>query len=92
MIFIYSGFIMDNEIIFRGRKITATDIETIRMLIQTHPGQKRTPLSKELCRIWNWRQPNGQIKDMICRSLLVKLDALKLIKLPPSQKLATYPF
>jgi hypothetical protein len=31
--------------------------------------------TRELCRKWNWIQPNGVLKDMICRGLLLRLNA-----------------
>jgi hypothetical protein len=36
-----------------------------------------------LCRLWNWRQPNGQLKDMACREILLTLKRKGLIVLPP---------
>ena len=66
----------------QGREVTQEDIELIRRLIEDNPSQRRTPLSKELCLLWNWRAPNGQIKDMSCRSLLLKLEQRGHITLP----------
>jgi len=43
----------------------------------------RTFISKELCRYWNWRQPNGALKDMACRDFLSRLEKKGLIILPP---------
>ncbi|NCP02458.1 MAG: DUF4338 domain-containing protein, partial [Deltaproteobacteria bacterium] len=39
-------------------------------------------ISQEVCREWDWRQPNGVLKDMVCRSLLLVLESKGLIKLP----------
>jgi len=38
-----------------------------------------------VCGRWNWRRPDGQIKDMACRELFRKLETRGLIKLPPRQ-------
>nr|MBC8417525.1 DUF4338 domain-containing protein [Desulfobacterales bacterium] len=32
---------------------------------------------------WNWRQPNGRLKDMACREVLLTLKRKGLISLPP---------
>jgi hypothetical protein len=36
-----------------------------------------------LCAAWNWRNAAGRLKDMACRSLLLKLEARGYIRLPP---------
>ena len=40
-------------------------------------------LSKKLCEDWDWRQPNGELRDMVCRSLMLALHRAELIELPP---------
>ena len=75
-----------NEIKYRGRIVSQEDIKTIKTVIKNHPDKNRRFISQEVCRVFDWRQPNGQLKDMICRSLLIKLDSLGLIKLPAPRK------
>ena len=67
----------------RGRDITQKDIEAIKKLITRYYGKGRKYISEELSRHWNWYQPNGNLKDMACREILLKLHRLDLIKLPP---------
>lgn len=55
------------------------------MLLQQHSSWNRSRLSRELCFRWNWRRPDGQIKDMACREFLRKLESRALIQLPPRQ-------
>ena len=57
----------------RHRVITEDDLGFIRRLIAEHPGSSRLALSKKLCQAWNWVQPNGALRDMVCRSLMLKL-------------------
>jgi len=73
---------MDETTTVQGRKITQDDIELVRRLIEVNPSRNRTRLSQELCLLWNWRAANGQIKDMACRSLLLKLEQRGHITLP----------
>ena len=73
---------MNKTTIIQGRRIAPKDIELIKKLINTNPSWGRTRLSKELCVLWNFRSANGNLKDMACRSLLLKLEKDKLIKLP----------
>lgn len=77
---------MSELMVIQGRALSAADLGLIRRLLETHPDWHRTQLSKELCRHWRWRTLGGQIKDMACRSLLRKLDARGLIRLPSPRK------
>ena len=43
----------------------------------------RTRISKEVCRKWDWRSPNGQWKDIAARDMLRGLDKAGEINLPP---------
>jgi len=74
---------METITTYRGRPISESDIVVIRQIISIHPDRSRRFISQEVCRIWNWRQTNGVLKDMVCRSLLLLLESKDLIKLPP---------
>jgi len=74
---------METIITYRRRSVTPEDVDVVRRIIETHPGKSRRFISQEVCREWDWRQPNGFLKDMVCRSLLLLLESKGLIKLPP---------
>ena len=74
---------MDPEQVIQGRAIRPEDVALIRGWLDTHPDSNRTRLSRELCAAWNWRNGAGRLKDMACRSLLLKLEARGQIRLPP---------
>jgi hypothetical protein len=67
---------------YRGQEIRAEDAAFVQRLITENPGWSRRRLSVELCRAWNWIQPNGALRDMVCRSLLLQLHRKQLIALP----------
>ncbi|MEA1964102.1 MAG: DUF4338 domain-containing protein [Candidatus Aerophobetes bacterium] len=69
--------------IIQGRETTDKDIAYVREMISSHPSWYRTRLSKELATLWNWRTSNGQLKDIACRSFLLKLEKRGYITLPP---------
>ena len=71
------------ELSYRGRVITGEDILYIRELIATHPRETRRRLSQTLCEAWQWKQPNGALRDMVCRGMLLMLDRAGQIELPP---------
>jgi hypothetical protein len=77
---------MDETFMIQGRQITPEDIIRIRELIARNPDWSRWRLSKVLSAEWNWRNVNGQLKDMAARSLLVKLNDRGLIMLPPRRQ------
>ena len=68
---------------FRHRAVTESDVAFIRKLVGEHPSASRRALSKQLCEAWNWVQPNGTLRDMVCRGLMLRLHRQGLIELPP---------
>ncbi|MBU0699614.1 MAG: DUF4338 domain-containing protein [Proteobacteria bacterium] len=72
----------------RKRTITEADLGSIQATINEHWDKGRTSISNILCQKWNWVQPNGQLKDMACREVLLTLNRKGLLKLPPRQNSA----
>jgi hypothetical protein len=70
---------------YRGRMVTTEDVVFIRRLIAEHPTATRRALSLKLCEAWNWVQPNGVPRDMVCRGLMLALHRAGQIQLPPSR-------
>lgn len=71
--------------IIQGKKIQP-DIQYIKQLLADNPSWGRSLISLELCRQWDWRNHNGQYKDMACRNLLLKLERAGCIVLPERQR------
>jgi hypothetical protein len=76
---------------YRGRTITESDVAFIRKLIADNPTASRWRLSKLLCEAWNWRQANGVLRDMVCRSMMLELHRAGHITLPPKRGWAPNP-
>ena len=74
---------MDVVFAYRGRRVTASDLGEVRALIAAHPQATRRALSQHLCAAWQWVQPNGRPRDMVCRGLMLGLHRAGLIELPP---------
>ena len=70
-------------ITIRKKTITQEDIPFIQATINEHWNKSRTHISKVLCEKWNWRQPNGRLKDMACREVLLTLKRKGFLSLPP---------
>ena len=67
---------------FRTREIRAADVAFLRGLIAANPALSRHALSARVCEAWNWVQPNGRLRDMVCRSLMLRLHRAGHIALP----------
>jgi hypothetical protein len=55
-------------------------------VIAGHPQWHRRRISEELARLWDWRSPSGQLKDMAARTLLLKHHGRGWITLPPRRR------
>ena len=67
---------------YRGRVISAAEVEFIRQLIASLPEASRRQLSLKLCEAWQWKQANGAPRDMVCRGLLLGLERAGQLELP----------
>jgi hypothetical protein len=74
---------MGGVIRYRGKEFSGEQIELARRLIEENPSMSRRRLSAKLCQAWDWRQPSGQLCDMICRGMLLECERAGLLKLPP---------
>jgi len=69
----------------QGQRVSP-DIGLIEKLLADNPAWGRSRLSVELCELWDWRAPNGQLRDMACRNLLLRLEKAGRITLPARQR------
>ena len=77
---------MEPEVRYRGREATAEDVAFINGLIAENPNDSRRALSIRICRAWNWVQPNGEPRDMVCRGFMLALHRAGHIRLPPPRQ------
>ena len=74
---------MRSNFLCQGRSIGAAELEWLASAVAAHPEWSRKRLARELCQHWQWRTPQGQLKDFAARSLLLKLHARGVLNLPP---------
>ena len=84
--------LMETLIRYRGRGFTEADVAFVRQFISEHPEDSRWALSRKLCEAWGWVQPNGALRDMVCRGLMLELDRAGYIQLPPVKQHSSSPF
>ncbi len=83
---------MSNILSYRGRTVTEADITFLRDVIAAHPDDSRRALSRRVCQAWNWKQSNGQLKEIVCRGLLLHLERAGYITQPPPKRvIGQYP-
>ena len=82
---------METVLRYRGRVVTAADVEFIRELIASDPEASRRRLSEKLCAAWGWVQPNGAPRSMVCRGLMLALSRAGHIELPPVRRVNPNP-
>lgn len=73
---------------YRGREIRAAEVDFLRELIAANPRLSRRALSAKVCQAWNWVQANGQLRDQVCRSLMLVLHRAGHIELPAPRRKA----
>jgi hypothetical protein len=73
---------MNVPLTYRKRVITQSDLSLIVKVIDEYRSEGRSAISRRLCEVWGWRQANGQLKDGVCRGLLLQLERNQLITLP----------
>ena len=73
---------------YRGREIRQPDILFLQELIAQNPSLSRRALSARVCEAWNWVQPNGQLRDMVCRGLMLVLHRAGHIELPAPRQIS----
>lgn len=71
---------------YRGQEIDRQQIAFLQEFIRTHPTSSRWKLSRQLCEALGWKQPNGALRDVVCRGLLLMLERAGVIELPPVRR------
>lgn len=66
-----------------GREFTQSELETIKCLIADNPSSSRAALSRLVCEHLRWRRPDGRLKEMSCRVVMLRMEKDGLIRLPP---------
>lgn len=82
---------MDAAFTYRHRVLSEADVDFIRQLIAQHPELSRRRLARKLCEAWQWVQPNGRVRDMVCRGLMLTLHRRGRIELPPVRRVMPNP-
>ena len=68
---------------FGGEELGPEEIARIRGIVRRRHGAPRGELSRRVCRAFDWRRTNGELRVRACLDLLVRLDAQGLVRLPP---------
>ena len=72
---------------YRGQSIDSGQVAFLKEFIAAHPDSSRWKLSRQLCETLGWKQPNGALRDVVCRGLLLMLERAGQIELPPVRRI-----
>jgi hypothetical protein len=67
---------------YSGKDFFESDLDKVREIIQSNPERPRLFLSRAVCEVFNWRKPNGELKEMSCRVAMLRMERDGLIRLP----------
>jgi hypothetical protein len=70
------------ELTICNRVLTPDDIEMVRQIIASDASATRERIAREVCQTWSWFKPDGELKTMSCKVLLLRLHRSGLIGLP----------
>jgi len=76
---------VSNQWRYRGRVITSEELTFLRQFVAENAELSRWSLSRKLCEVWQWKQANGALRDMVCRGLLLMLHRAGQLELPPAR-------
>ncbi len=71
---------------FRGKELGPREFRRIRELIASKLTPTRQQIARETCRMFGWRRANGATPVRACRELLLRLDQIGVICLPPARR------
>jgi len=77
---------INNRLRYSGRDFNLQEIKAIKSLIQDHPAEKRAGLSRQVCKMLDWRRHDGRLKEMSCRVAMLRMQDDGWIELPPPSK------
>lgn len=68
-----------------GEEIDEGIIERVQKIIEENGGASRGELSRRICEELRWRSRNGRLKEVSCRTVLLKLKRRGAIRLPEAR-------
>jgi Domain of unknown function (DUF4338) len=69
-----------------GKEWTREELGKIRDLLRREANASRMRLSRLVCESFEWRGPNGKLKEMSCRVAMLKMHRDGLIELPAARR------
>jgi hypothetical protein len=68
---------------YSGRQFNEEQLQQVRELIAASPDSSRTAISREVCRLLDWRKVDGGWKEVSCRVALLRMHEDGWLTLPP---------
>jgi hypothetical protein len=72
-------------IVYRGTTLGVGVLAQLRRLLRATPRPTRNEIARRVCRLFDWRRPNGEFAVRSCSQWLSRLDRRGILRLPPSR-------
>lgn len=69
--------------VWSGLPFSNSDLDLLRTLIAEHPTASRAALSHLACTALDWRSPDGSLRSMRMRVVMLRMQEAGLLRLPP---------
>jgi hypothetical protein len=73
-----------------GQHFSKDTLEWIQSIVHAQPEVSMRELSRDVCRLLEWRSPNGQLCELSCRKTLAELNRRGILALPQKQEVYTF--
>jgi hypothetical protein len=77
---------VENAIVFRGMRLGSREFRRIDEWVECASPRTVEEVARGVCGLFDWRRPNGHFPTRSCRSLLLRLEALGFVRLPPRRR------
>jgi len=67
----------------RGKVLDREGVRRLQDFINRRKGHTLREISIDLCMLWQWRRPNGELRERACNNLLLRLARSGRLRLPP---------
>ncbi len=67
----------------RGKILDRQALRDLQAFVARRKDRTLREISLDLCRHWQWRRPNGELRERACNNLLLRLARSGRLRLPP---------
>lgn len=70
----------------RGTRVGPKELSRIQRLVDRNEEWTRSEVAHQVCKIFGWRRPNGELAVRSCQDFVARMERRGLLRLPRSQR------